>query len=528
MQLHPGEWGPVERAAAVLVAGATIGLGVWLGTWLWPGQCGHDLREVGGECVGVTDESFDVEDPDVQNLLREVEKENAAVRAEYESTSHTPYVRIALTMPFTSDSTSSMTPGMIRRALAGALAGQKEVNEGPAPHLQLLPAPDGKNLDKWRPVHERLSELAEEKETPLVGVTGIPSSTSETREAIDDLSAREIPAIGPIITSADMNSEYFFKTSPSNEEFVKALEKYLEDDPVGAGKKRTERGFLVWDRGSNDVYSKNLRKVIRDRFGKTWGLPDSTAPYLGVTGEHKGIPQRFNDAVRKICRGSDYDTVFFAGRDQDLPAFVEKLADEPCGDDRELRILKVGIGLEPTLTTAESRQNLLDARATLVDASSVDTAWWRGGEAPGGVKRFLREFGELKKSHDLGGKPLDDGYAAMYYDAVQVFAEAVDSGFDDANEKSTGPVRIPDKDVVYDTLLDPTIDEDRCDDCIRGAGGTYGFGYEGEGQNEKWSVCKPVPVLEFGLSTGEKAAPRSVSPQYRTYRGTAADACPPD
>lgn len=509
---------------AAVAAGTVIVAVVSLVTWLWPDQCQEGLEAVDGECVGVTDRAFEVKDPETGKLLREIEKQNDRVRDKYESPSDTPYVRVALKMPFTYDDTSAMTPDMIRRAVAGALAAQQEVNEKAAPHLQLLLAPDGKDLDKWLPVHERLSELAREKQNPLVGVAGIPSSTSETREAIDDLSKRKIPTVGPTTTSADMNSQYFFKTSPNNREFAEALKQYLKRDEHGAEGRRPERGFLLYDRQATDVYSKNLRKVIDEEFGKTWGLEDSSAPYLGVTGNKKGIPRRFTGAVGKICRGPDYDTIFFAGRDQDLPAFVEKIADSPCGDGRKLRILKVGIGLDPTLTSEETRLNLLDANARLVNASSVDTSWWRGGEAPLGVTRFLREFRGFEDTYKLGRRSLDDGYSAMYYDSVQILADAVDYSFDDLNKGHTGSPKIPDKDLVYDTLLDPSIDEDRCDECLRGAGGRYGFGFERSGQNQQWSVCKPVPVLEFSWDTGPD--PKSVDPLYRTYRGTDPDACP--
>ncbi|SCK05301.1 ABC-type branched-chain amino acid transport system, substrate-binding protein [Streptomyces sp. WMMB 714] len=526
LEIHHREWGPVTGALAAVTAGAVIVAVALLVTWLWPDECQDGLEAVDGECVGVTDRAFEVEDPETGKLLREIEKQNDRVRAEYESPSRSPYVRVALKMPFTYDDTSAMTRDMIRRAVAGALAAQREVNEKAAPHLQLLLAPDGKDLDKWPTVHEQLSVLAGEKQNPLVGVAGIPSSTSETREAIDDLSEREIPTVGPTTTSADMNSRYFFKTSPNNEEFAEALKQYLERDAHGAEERRPERGFLLYDRQGTDVYSKNLRKVIGEEFGKTWGLKDSRAPYLGVTGNKKGIPQRFTDAVDKICKGPDYDTIFFAGRDQDLPAFVEKLADEPCGDGRELRILKVGIGLDPTLTSRDTRLDLLDAHARLVNASSVDTSWWRGGEAPSGVTRFLREFRGLEDTYELGSRSLDDGYSAMYYDSVQILADAVDYSFDDINKGHEGSPKVPDKDVVYDTLLDPSIDEDRCDECLRGAGGRYGFGFERSGQNEQWAVCKPVPVLEFGSGTGPD--PKSVDPLYRTYRGTDPDVCPSD
>jgi ABC-type branched-subunit amino acid transport system substrate-binding protein len=524
LRRHPGEWGPVEWATAVVAAAAVAVLGVFVVRGLLPGDCGEDLDEVGGECVGVTDESFPVQDADIRGLLKDVAEENRDVRTAYESDG-TPYVRIALMMPFTADDTSAMTSHMIRRGLAGALAAQQKANSGSAPHYQLLLAPDGKDLDKWDSVTPMLSEMAQETEAPLVGVTGLPSSTPETRAAIDDLSEREIPTIGPILTAADMNSPYLFKTSPNNEQFAGALAGYLQHSP-GGSEKKTERGFLVWDQRKEDVYSKNLREVFDARFGTAYGLDDSNAPYTGVTGKDQGTPQRFTRAVEKICGGS-YDTVFFAGRDQDLPAFIKRLADRGGCDDRSLRILKVGIGLEPTLTTDESTRLLKAANATIVDASSVDPEWLRGEHTPPeGSHTFLRFFNALDETHDLGPKPLDDGYAAMYYDSFVLLADAVDYSFTELNESgdhTPDPAQLPRKAEVYDTLIDSTIDEGRCSGCLVGASGTYGF--ESQGKNDQWAVCKPVPIVEYPPRATDSGKPSTV-PVYRTYRDTDKNACP--
>lgn len=373
---HPREWGPVEWLAVLgLVALTAAVIALVVSLLRGPGPCGDELEEIGGDCVGVTEGVFEA-DPEVASLIRAVADENARVRKGWEDPSsgpRIPYVRIALMMPFTADEHSAMTTDMIRRGLAGALTAQRQANSFGGPRYQLLLAPDGRNLDAWEPVVERLAELSEETATPLVGVTGIPSSTPETRDTIRALSKLKIPTVGPVITSADMNSTYFFKTSPNNDQFTRALKLYLDRNPAD------RKGFLVWDNRDEDVYSKNLRAVFERHFNDTYDLSNHSSNFIGSSGTARGIPQRFTDAVQKICNEKS-DTVFFAGRDQDLPAFVARLAQEgTCGRTSELRILKVGIGLEPTLTTDESTRWLEEARATIVDASAVDPRWWAEG-----------------------------------------------------------------------------------------------------------------------------------------------------
>ncbi|TJZ44541.1 hypothetical protein FCH28_29840 [Streptomyces piniterrae] len=520
---HPREWGPVEWLAVFGLGALTAILIIFVvGVLRGPGRCGNDLQEIGGDCVGVTAGAFEA-DPGIRSLIEAVADENAKVRRDWESPGNgprIPYVRIALMMPFTADDHSAMTTDMIRRGLAGSLAAQRQANRFGGPHYQLLLAPDGRNLDAWRPVVERLAELAGETRTPLVGVTGIPSSTPETRQTIAALSKHRIPTIGPVITAANMNSPYFFKTSPNNDQFGRALKLYLDKRP------EQHKGFLVWDNRKEDVYSQNLRSVFEKHFGKAYDLPGHNSNFTGSSGTDKGIPQRFTDAVTKICNEKS-DTAFFAGRDQDLPAFIERLAQEgDCGRPTKLRILKVGIGLEPTLTADAPTRWLNEARATIVDASSVDPAWWSGPSKPEkALGRFLDRFEELQKRHKLGTKPLDDGYAVMYHDAFALLADAVDRTFTEVNEggkQTPEAVHIPTKDDVYNTLVIPTIAGENCSSCLVGAGGTYGF--EGPGKNDQWAVCKPVPVVEY--PAGSRTGNQSPLPLYRTYRDGAKNTCP--
>lgn len=500
------EWGPLDWCVALVVVLALVAGGI-LGARKLMQKCDGGLHEVAGECVGVTEESFDA-DPGIDSLLQAVADENSRVADEG---GETPYVRLALMMPFTSDDNSAMTPDMIRRALAGALAGLQEANSGQGgPQFQLLLAPDGRNLGQWKPVVDALAKKQGDSNAPLVGVTGIPSSQTETQAALDELSDRQIPAVGPVITASSMNYPYFFKTSPNNKEFAKALAGYLKRYP------QKKNGLLLWDRRQGDVYSDDLRHALLGRFGKEYGFKAHNSSFTGSSGNDQGVPQLFYDAVNKICRDKS-DTVFFAGRDQDLPAFINALAgDSSCDRKTTVRILKIGIGLEPTLTTEQTERDLRTANATIVDSSSFDPAWEKQGARgrPTGIDDFLDRFDALKTAHTLGEKPLDDGYAASYYDGVRLLTQATGRSFSQINAgKATK--RLPTAKDVYNNLSQSTSGGTTCAGCLQGATGTYGF--SGLDRNDQWSACKPVPVVEFPPSK------RQV-PLYRTYEDDGA--CP--
>lgn len=523
-------WGPADKAIAAVVGLALLAGLFGLYVALRPDECDAGLQKEGGECVGVTEYAFDT-DPEIAGLIQAVADENARVKKGWEDPgdkSRVPYVRIALMMPFTADATSAMTMEQIRLSLAGAHTAQLQANASSGPYYQLLLANDGKDLDQWGPVVDKLSSMVD-KQSPLVGVIGMPSSTAETLKAIKYLTEKEIPSVGPVITSSDMNAKYFFKTSPSNGLLAQALKSHLKEIPGDS------KGFLVYDNRDQDVYSTNLRQVFDNTFGKQYGLLERRASYIGVTGDEAGIPRRFSSAAQNICT-THADTVFFAGRDMDLPSLVRQLAADPsCDRSQPIRILKVGIGLDPPLTTPELTRQMKHAKITLVAAASVDPQWWEQEQqrlrSPG-LTGFLEQFRILEGEPKPGERPLDDGYAIMYHDAFTVLAQAVDQAYDDVNDNdrkgSAEPV-MPSKDDVYNTMVNMSIrikadGSSSCINCIRGASGTFGF--DDSQRTQRWPVCKPVPVIEYPAPSGDEAGKRPLLRTFRTYEDHYSNGCP--
>lgn len=532
--------GPGDKVIALAVGALLLTAAVFATLRLLPEKCGDGLVAAGEECVGVTAGVLDG-DPGLDSLIRAVADENARVEKGWEDPENgqarIPFVRIALMMPFTSDATSAMSTAQIARALAGAHVAQLRANAQAGPRYQLLLADDGKDLVHWKPVVDRLAPMIDDA-SPLVGVFGMPSSTPDTLAAAEALSGHRIPVIGPILTSTTMQAEYFFKTSPSNDLLAQALGTYLEKHP-GKG-----AGFLVSDRRERDSYSADLRDVFLKHFGEEFGLKQRQASYLGVTGDDKGVPQRFADAARSICL-TKADTVFFAGRDHDLPHLVNRLANEPSCDHTEpTRILKVGIGMDPESTGPEITAQLRDSRITLVGAASVDTLSWEDtARLAAGPRGFLEHFEKLRKAVPddpaWGDKPLDDGYAVMYHDAFSVLAQAADRAYDDINgterKREAGERRgngkagdLPNHDDVYNTVINMNIlgtdTGASCVTCVRGASGTFGF--DDSPDTRKWAVCKPVPVIEYPAGAAARKGTEKADRVYRTHEEIFGGSCP--
>lgn len=523
--------GPLGRMIVVLVIAALVGGLTVAGYALWPWKCPGDLVRAGDQCVGVSVDDPDG-DPELAGLIGEIAAENKRVEREWtepEDGSPVPFVRVALMIPYRVDASSTMTLDQIKRALGGAHAAQLRANAPPGdPQFQLLMANIGKDIRQWKPAVDQLAALVD-GESPLVGTFGMPSSTPETKAMIDALTELEIPAVSPVVTSTDMKADYFFKTSPSNASLVHALKAYLDEHPG----RRT--GYLVTDNRQKDNYSLNLRNAFRDVFQADYGLDRRVGSFLGQIGDPAGMTRRFSQIAQEICL-YQADTIFFAGRDRDLPFLVGQLADEHlCDDAGPMRILKVGIGFDPMHTTDVITKQLQSTDITLVGAAAVSPDWWAedAQRRPDGLDEFLTSFEPLKPEYDqdLGNEVLADGYAIMYHDAFMVLRQAVNQALRDLNENvgagGGGELKLPKKDDIYNTIINMNVlgggsDVD-CVNCVHGASGTFGFG--NAPQTEQWAVCKPVPVIRYPKVPGT-AAGMDVGTTYRTHTGTLAGGCP--
>ncbi|MEO3762002.1 hypothetical protein [Streptomyces sp. B8F3] len=503
-------------AATVLVV---LGLG-------GEGDCGDGLVESanGEECVGVADATAEspafepgADGPDerIAELVRRIGQENTRTRDLWEEREE-PYVRIAVMLPFNSTESSAMTPEVVENSIAGVLTAQLAANRGGEDlNYQLLLANVGKDLSQWRPAVEDLTALTAkrapaEQDSPLVGVIGLPNSEQDTEDAAVALSKADIPAVSGVLSSPQIRADTLFKTAPSNTESVAALADYLEQHPGRNPGKPS--GYLVWDSREEDDYVTNTRENMRAVFGEEYQLENRNSSYVGIMGNYEGAPRRFSPAARGICR-LEADTVFYAGRDSDLPHLITQLSDEPeCDDfDAEIRILRVATGLPDGLTGKRVGEDMAEARVVTVGASATDAPSWRAGEGTG--ERFVTFAEGFAKVSGLPGEALNDGYAIMHHDAFVVLAQAVSTALEDLRpDGGDESDRLPSKLDVYNTVINMKVVSggDPCQECVRGASGMFGFDVE----KDNWPVCKPVPIIEYPRPEGADR-PRL----YRTFQG---------
>ncbi|GAB2969037.1 hypothetical protein GCM10023080_035240 [Streptomyces pseudoechinosporeus] len=530
--------GLIDVVALWVVVSALLGAGAWWGLDAYREHrdyCTEDqeLRRVdtaaGEECIGVTAQAYPF-DQDLADVLGRIEDENEAAR-EAARTSGKPLVSVAVVMPYTSRTRgAAMSKDLIRHSLQGAYLAQRGHNNGPATGhsaIQLLFANVGEDLSHWRTVTDELASRLG-GQAPLVAAIGLPNSDDATLASVKQgLGRAKIPAVSAVLSSRDMEHPYLFKVSPSTDQLVDALKRY-----VSANKVNRKDTFMIADERP-DNYVTNLRRVFRQEFGAQYGITDDevqrrTETYQGIKGTPEGHSQIFGRAVLAMCAVGTR-TVFLAGRDADLPPFLETIDQtRSCDrgpDDEPMRILRVSTGRDPVTETASMRAIAERNNIEIVTATAVDAPRWRASSS--GDDQVPKAFAPFAKSYDeyFGREKanvLNDGYAVMYHDALSAVGSAV------AAARNSGIDRVDHNDV-YNALRQGSPGDHCAAGCVPGASGVFTFADESIGTDEGtrheaaaglWPVCKPVPVVTFPKERRDK------SPLYRTYQEPGQTTCP--
>src|SRR5262249_50632299 len=235
------------RAVAGAAAAALLATTLWAG-WLltvhscrgfgWPDSA---LSRTDGECIGWTDEeAFTFGMSGLKDVTDKIAVENRDVRSRGAGTNGqagVPYVRIAVFMPLTSRNlTSAFTEPLILHSLEGVYTAQRRANHGDeivakAPLIQLVLVNIGHAQAHWREMADELATPLR-GDPPLVAAVGLGVSIALTQRAATALDAHQIPAIGAVLTATSLKAPRLFKVSPSNQQYVEALQQFVAAEPT--------------------------------------------------------------------------------------------------------------------------------------------------------------------------------------------------------------------------------------------------------------------------------------------------------
>ena len=380
------------------------------------GNPAYGIREMEDECVGVTDGSF-LFHPGLESVTNLIRAENDRVQEDYEADG-LPYLKVALMTTLTPTENSPLDVARVRAAMEGAHVAQWRANRTPAfrgdrPRIQLHLANTGSRQEHWRPVVDDLVAMST-RENPLLMVVGPGLSSANAEDAAGRLSKGGIPMISGVASANSLAHERIsglLRASPSNSDFTGVLRDLLDERADRAS------GFLVWDKTKDDLYVTDLRQSYQNNLGRYIRTDES---FVGKSFEQVA-PTAFSPVITQLCSVvPEVDTVFFAGRANDLEVFVETLRHRPCHEFGSLEILYAATGVPGD---EHMLRYLEEGDLTLTVASATHPGWSDGtAEAPPGFGEFRDHYAELFSPDRTR---LDDGYAVMHHDAVATAVHAV-------------------------------------------------------------------------------------------------------
>ncbi|WP_216216515.1 ABC transporter substrate-binding protein [Amycolatopsis aidingensis] len=439
-------------------------------------RCGDGVRKRGenSECVGVTDGSY-VFSPQLTGVTEAIRAENEQVVKDAADSDDYPYVTVAVLLPMTLTGNDIVSAEWVRHQLQGAHLAQRRANRtatwGSSPRIRLLLANPGSRLNHWEPVVDDLIGRVESER--LVAVTGIGLSLDTARDAIERLSQHRIPVVASHL-AADEFSEVpgFLRVSPTSSTYGAAAADYVRSTAHTA--------TIVQDANPGDLYPQTLVTAFTDTFA------DDTHRIVGRTEVYDsslpGIENTFLQMMPNIC-GNEAEVVYFAGRENHLPAFVAALAQRPCLD-RPVTVL-TGDLAQVGPPGPEMRRGLQTDVTVLGPGLAHPDAWRNEPQAfnPAVVDGFQNP--DPKCEHCFrevfAGERLDDGIAILGHDAVVTVVWAI------RNIPRAAPETVTARDVLQArNRLHGEL-------AVPGASGMISFDERGD------PVNKAVPILRVRL-----------------------------
>ncbi|MGZ3148101.1 ABC transporter substrate-binding protein [Lentzea chajnantorensis] len=516
---HPAKWTDWLRPVAVLAVVALVAGSVTGGPWLWKRlSCkdgwlpSADVWSAGGECVGLSQGPYAFELDAFTNVLKVIEKQNAAA-AEVCDPSGTPVtVGVLLTM------TDQYAGARAVHELEGMAAGQARANGTGCLHpVRLLVG----NIGAYGPEQEAVQvarRLADHPE--VVAVAGIGLSHQHSAEIADLLAAEKIPMVSDLVTaegfdqsgSTAQETDYSgcepdttYQNGVGRDHYYRVAFRGSEQiRSLGAALPGTRLDFIMVPTGGTDPYTCTALPLMHKQFG-------------GNITEVKFDPDEastVSQTARRVCNVTKDVTVGYIARGRDLAMFLHSLDQEfSQGHCSASSITVVSTSDGQRVRAAELDPRLEDLRVQALSSPSFTSGKLRlvatlvGGadkQVPGntGFADFERQFTRI--GFDVAHT--DAGWAVNGYDAVSVVEEAVNK------LPVTKPVQRSQVNTQISFVSSPET-------AVLGAGGPIMFDNDGNRVGAEPPVVRVCPLPQ--KQNGAVGRVRSVT----LHPGTPAPSC---
>ena len=394
-------------------------------------------------------------------------------------------------------------PG-IEGAITAAWQADNTNAYGTSPKMKLYLGNMGSQYRSWQgAVHQIVANRAVQH---ITSVVGLGQSTIQTRSAAALLgSTAHLPVIGSTVTGDSMNvspfthqrNVYFFRVSTPNSSEARGIAEYVSEDihpkPADA---------VVVEDTPGDAYESTLAAVAPQALRqagltvyqpleyRSGGQPpgESREAYLGNV---------FSQMQDNLCQ-LDPSLVFFAGRGEDLHAFVQAWADERGCQKAGAPPLRIVSGDDASAVVGDAvvRGAIQQGKVSLTYITLADPGMWNSTctGAKANYDQFVAAFTGKGAACGAGARPgsprfsaadLASGQAAPTHDAVLAALKAA--------RDAQGNTPIQDQLVAVanpESQLNPLIDL-HCTTMLGGANGYISFGPTGN------PVDHPLPIVQL-------------------------------
>lgn len=364
------------------------------------------------ETIGVTDSvAFRPEYADAMRTLRK--QNDAALKG--------PYVTVAVAGPM-----SDGDPRDLHR-LEGAIAGQHDANLHGKPYIRLVIANMGARERYWAPIARSLRDDVD-GEGHLRAVAGMGLSQVETTKAMDEVWQTGVPIISDMTTADTIHATAtrpFVRIGPHTGQQLYALGRYLRPRLAG------HKAMLVESSDPKDLYTQALTHDFKRYLNGPLDAGGADPLTFGADRDHE-----FDQIVRLLCGRRGIDTIYYAGRAADLPAFLWYVGRRPGCAQGTITVITTSdtsrlLAATPENQAVRTALSNSDRPTDLLFTSLADRGYLEHSPAtgtPGPRLGAHTPMGMLHTTFTQLGFPLDDldtGWAIMEHDAIVTAAEAV-------------------------------------------------------------------------------------------------------
>ncbi|MFD4252671.1 hypothetical protein ACFWQL_23290 [Amycolatopsis thermoflava] len=286
---------------------------------------GVATKVVDGQCVGYSDNARQVfgENERLRQAQLLVFAENAKAEELHRANPGRAYVSVVYLAGLTNNEHSPATAHAVAEELEGVVIRQREQNDPSSsvkPLLRVVVANGGTGMSAADVVTRDMLVPLIDGDPGILGVLGFDRSVAQTEQAIAELGAHGIPALGTTLTAVGLadRSPLYFQLVPDNTQQAELLARYARY--VGAPKVTIYHPPL--DPGNS--YVSTLVEVVRQRLA---GIEVASQGWTTSVGSLPSLCRDPADRSREI--------VFYAGRETEFGDFLRTVRSN-CAEPRKL------------------------------------------------------------------------------------------------------------------------------------------------------------------------------------------------